>query len=116
MAEDFHHDALIDVLGQEQGSRRYAGRHAAGHRDPSRLEQRFPFAPVGARIDRLAGGLALLQITWSGDATSLASPWRLGRPARRGKRYAGTVGTSSLGRPDSEQRRERAPDQCRSLL
>ena len=89
MAEDSHHDALVDALGQEQRGGGVAGVMQPGIADPGRLEQRFPFAPVGAGIDRLAGGLALLQITWSGDATSLASPWRLGRPTRRGEPVRG---------------------------
>jgi hypothetical protein len=58
MAQDLHHDALVDALGQKQRGGCVAGVMQPVTADPGRLEQRFPFTAVGAGIDRPAGGLS----------------------------------------------------------
>ena len=82
MAEDLHHDALIDALGEQQGGRGMPGVMNANPADSGRFQQSFPFVPVGVVANRPAVGLAPDEVAvvpgWPGGHALL----ELGGPVR----------------------------------
>jgi hypothetical protein len=57
MTKDLHDDALVNALGEEQGSSRVPGVVYAHLADTSRFEQGPPLVPVGVGADWVAVGL-----------------------------------------------------------
>lgn len=95
MAQDLHHNALIDAQGEQQGGSGVPGIMDPDLADSGRFEQSSPFVPVGVVTDRPPVGLAPDEIVivpgWPGGhaLVKLSGPVCLERRDELGRKRDG---------------------------